>query len=318
MPPRNRSTALRAGTSQLIRYGAPAVALILIVALFVAFKVFSRDSCSSELLVAGEKLDFQAAFDKLKLDGAASPAAQQKITHRLQFYIESSARLCRQLKNGEVTSAEYLKRIDVASAWYMNIQQLAANGKLREVTPDASDALAVEPTVASSATPQALATVTLTTSDGAILPDGATVHTGDRISLTVTVPKPSFVYVLDLGTSGSLGRAFPVSSASDLPASGTIRIPADPAKFLKVGGPPGVEKLMVFVSDKPDPELEKLAALATDAKAGAARTAQQIAVTRDLFAEPEPPRQPSAKPIPIELRSRFGKAAITIALRNAG
>ncbi len=318
MPPRKRSSALSAGTSQLIRYGVPAVALILIVTLFVIYKHLSHDRCSSELLVAGEKLDFQAAFDKLKLDGAASPAAQQKITQQLQFYIESSARLCRQLKAGEITSAEYLKRIDVASAWYMNIQQLAANGKLREVTPDASAALAVAPTVASSAAPQVLATVTLTTSDGAILPDGATVHTGDRISLRVMLPKPSYVYVLDLGTSGSLSRVFPVSSASDLPASGTIRIPADPAKFLKVGGPPGVEKLMVFVSDKPDPELESVSALATDAKAGAARTAQQIAVTRDLFAETEPPRSPATKPIPVELRSRFGKAAITIALRNAG
>lgn len=316
MTDRKSLTVLRAGTSQLIRYGATAVALILIAALFVVYK--ARDRCSSELLVAGEKLDFQAAFDKLRLDGAASPAAQQKITQQLQFYIESSARLCRQLKAGEITSAEYLKRIDVASAWYMNIQLLAANGKLREVTPDASAALAVAPTVASSAAPQALATVTLMTSNGAILPDGATVHTGDRISLTVTVPKPSYVYVLNLGSSGNLGRAFPVSSASDLPASGTIRIPADPAKFLKVGGPPGVEKLMVFVSDKPDPELENVSALATDAKAGVARIAQQIAVVRDLLAEPEPPRPPAAKPIPVELRSRFGKAAITIALRNAG
>ena len=318
MTNRKNSTSSRAGTSQLIRYGAPAIALILIVVSFVLYKPLTHDSCSSELLVAGEKLDFQAAFDELKLDGAASPAAQEKITQQLQFYIESSARLCRQLKAGQITSAEYLKRIDVASAWYMNIQQLAANGKLREVTPDASAALAVAPTVASSAPPQVLATVTLTTSDGAILPDGATVHTGDRISLTVTVPKPSYVYVLDLGTSGSLGRAFPVSSASDLPASGSIRIPADPAKFLKVGGPPGVEKLMVFVSDKPDPDLENVSELATDAKAGAARSAQQIAVIRDLFAEPGPPRQPAANPIPVELRSRFGKAAITIALRNAG
>ncbi len=303
---------------QLIRYGAPAAALVLIVALFVFYKARSHDSCSSELLVAGEKLDFHAAFDKLKLDGAASPAAQQKITEQLQFYIESSARLCRQLKAGEITSAEYLKRNDVASAWYMNILQLAASGKLRTVTPDASTALTTAPTVASNAAPEALATVTLTTSNGAILPDGASVHTGDRIALSISLPKPSYVYVLDFGTSGSLGRAFPASGASDNPASGTIRIPSDPAKFLKVGGPPGVERIMVFVSDKPDPELESVSALTSGAKPEAARAAQQVAVVRDLFAEPQPPRPPAAKPIPVELRSRFGKAAVTIALRNAG
>ena len=84
MPPRNRSTALRAGSRQLILYGAPAVALILIVALFVFYRSLSHDGCSSELLVAGEKLDFQAAFDKLKLNGAATPAAQEKITQQLQ------------------------------------------------------------------------------------------------------------------------------------------------------------------------------------------------------------------------------------------
>lgn len=318
MTAKNRSTASRTVASQLIRYGAPAIALILIIALFVSYKSYSRDSCSSELLVAGEKLDFQAAFDKLKLKGAASPAAQEKITQQLQFYIESSARLCRQLKAGQITSAEYLQRIDVASAWYMNVQQLAANGKLRDVTPDSSAALAVAPTVTSSAAPQLLATLKLTTSDDAILPDGATIRAGDRIALTVTVPKPSFVYVLNLGSSGSLGRAFPVSSASDLPVSGTIRIPADPAKFLKIGGPPGLEKLMVFVSDEPDPELEKVAVLTTNAKADAARSAQQIAVVRDLFTESELPRAPAARPIPVELRSRFGKAAITITLRNAG
>ncbi|WP_143066786.1 DUF4384 domain-containing protein [Sphingobium sp. YR768] len=293
---------------------------MLVVALLVYVLVSKRDSCSSELLIAGEKLDFDAALDKLKLNGTASPAAQQTITDRLQFYIESSARLCRRLAAGEISREDYLKRADEANAWYMNIRELAEHGKLREVTPDASVALETAPKVAANASPESLATLTLTNSDGAILPDGATVHTGDRIALTVSVPRPSYVYVLDLGTSGTVGRAFPVAGVSELPTSGTIRIPGDPTKWLKVGGPPGVEKLMIFVSDKPDPELERVSALASGPQtgAGAARAARQVAVVRDLFAEPEPPRPPAAKPISVELRSRFGKASITIALHNAG
>jgi hypothetical protein len=304
---------------------ATIIATLLVGAVLLGFLVwwfFPHDDCADELLIDGRKLNLEAAVDQLNLKTSASPTAQQAISERLQFFISRSAGLCRDHRAGRISDADYLKRGDEVTSWFMNVERLAASGQLKQIGPDAEEELAQALQPIPAAKPVALATAVLKNRDGAILPDGATIHKGDELALYVSLPSPRYLYAVDVGTSGSVSKIFPLAqSAVANPVSMELRIPADPSKFLRVGGPAGMEQILLFVTDKADPHIESLSELSTlDAKAGDPKqsTLRQAIVVRDLFAEPAPPNGPAPKATPVDVTSRFGKAMVAFRLNNAG
>lgn len=305
-----------------VRIGSMLIGCALVA--YVAQMMFHHDDCSDELLVNGQKLDLSAAVSALNLKASASPTAQQVISDRLQFFIARSSGLCRDSKAGRIDESAYVKQSEEVSRWFMNIERLAASGKLQNIGPDSKDDLAAALQPVPVRAPESLATVTLSNSDGAIIPDGATIHRGDRLALDIDVPSRSYLYVVDVGSSGSLSRIFPSALAGpENPVTGKLRIPADKGSYMKVGGPQGREQILVYVADQRDESIERLFEIQDASKdkiPADAKALHDAIVVRDLFAEPPAPKPAKStnKPEPVDASSRFGKALVSFSLNNAG
>ena len=317
---RSRTTGTRSWPSLFAMIAVP-VALLLVV---LGFWAINRpDDCSAELLVNGRKLDVDAAYADLKLKTDASPTAQRVIGERLQFFMSRSAALCRDRSANRITADYYQQQQAILAQGYSEMLRMAASGSLRDVDASTAGDLATATDPARAATPaSSLASVTLTNADGAILPSGATVHRGDRLKLSVDATGKRFVYILGVGSSGQAYRLFPSAQSSlSNPVEGKLLIPERADRFMVVGGIPGREQLHIFVSDKPDPRLAELTEI-TDTKKSAEKvrsSVKQALVVRDLFAERPTVTKPApAKPQPVDVRSRYGTAAVTIELNNVG
>ena len=221
-------------------------------------------------------------------------------------------------------SSDYYQQQQASLAQgYSEMLRIAASGSLRDVDASNADDLATATDPTRAATPAVnLASVTLNNADGAILPSGATVHRGDRLKLSVDATGKRFVYILGVGSSGQAYRLFPSAQSSlSNPVEGKLSIPERAERFMVVGGVPGREQLHIFVSDKPDPRLAELTEIA-DAEKSPTKvhsSVKQALVVRDLFAEwPAATKPAPAKPQPVDVRSRYGKAAVTIELNNVG
>lgn len=279
------------------------------------------DTCSSELLINGRKLDFEAAIKDWSLKTAASPEVKATITEKLAFYQDETARLCRELAAGSISQKDYSESREKARRWYMHLLELEAKGQLASVAgAGVKDDSSADQKPAD--TVSQMVTATLINSDGAILPSGATVHRGDRIRLEIAVPRPSYIYVLGLGSSGNLYRIFPSSlSALKNPVSGSISVPQVEGRYMGVSGEVGTEQLHVFVSDRDDAKISAVPQIGDKWRPSAAlvKAVKQEIIVRDLFAEPPPkPAAAVPNPRPINVQSRYGKAVVTYTLNNAG
>lgn len=299
-----------------------AVPLVLLLVVLGFWAINRPDDCSAELLVNGRKLDVDAAFADLKLKTGASPTAQRVIGERLQFFLSRSTALCRDRSANRVTPDYYQQQQAILVQGYSEMLRMAASGSLKDVDESSADDLTTATDPARAAMPtSSLASVTLTNADGAILPSGATVHRHDRLKLAVDVSGKRYVYVLGVGSSGNAYRIFPSAQSSLAnPVGGRLTLPESDDQFMKVGGPPGREQFHIFVSDKPESRFADLIEIAGQGQSTVAvlKSVKQALIVRDLFSEPPAKHAPAAKPQPIDVRSRYGKAAITIDLNNVG
>lgn len=311
-------------TSTRWKIWALIAAMVVLVVALVIFLVMNRvrDSCSSEILVNGQSLDFSAAVAKLKLDAKASPPAQAEIKDRLQFYLDRSSQLCRDVANHRRAQQDYVAQSDLAARWYMAVEDRVASNAFADVTaanaPGVRDALEQLP---GSDAPRSVARVTLTSEDHAIIPDGATIRAREGLRLALDIPTPRYVYVLDQDTEGAITRVFPSSRFSSRnPVQGHIEIPEEAGRFLRVAGPKGTERIYIFFADKPDSGIEAQPeiALTTDDGKNARTALRNTIVVRKLLAEPPPPKSATSKPAPIDVRSRFGSSTFTYTLDNVG
>lgn len=302
---------------------AAITALTAVLAYLIIAPITRRDDCSSEILVNGRGYDVGAATKALELKAKVSPVALGVISEKFRYYAERSADLCRDLKRGALSPKDYVARKDQAAQFYMTIDRAAAAGVLAAIGTedrDEFDQLLTQSTESANSPAEQLGQVTLVNSDGAILPSGATVRNGDWLALNVHVPRSRYLYVLAVGSSGSLNRLYPASTSStENPVQGDVRIP--PSLFYPVVGPPGRELLYVFMSDKPDPKIERVAEISThqELKKRAAAQLRDAVVLRDLLA-PQPIRT-TARPAasrPVDVTGRFGRASITFELNHAG
>jgi hypothetical protein len=292
-----------------------AIVAIVLLAAFVGWLLFGRDDCSAELLINGRKLDYGAAIEQLDLKASASPTAQAVVSERLQAFMSLSANLCRDREAGRISEQLYGQRQQYIADWFMNVEQAASSGALKKVGPGQSGQLADSMTGASAA-PQKLAEVSVTNADGAILPDGAIVRDGDRIRIAVKLAQPRYLHIIGVGSSGLAYRIFPsAQSPVTNPVSGTVEIPAQEGRYFRVSGSLGQEELHFFLLEKPDPQIEALGEIGGQAR-DMARQVREIVQLRDLFTEP-PPKVAAAAPAPVDVKSRFGSAAITLRYRHA-
>ncbi len=82
----------------------------------------------------------------------------------------------------------------------------------------------------------------------------ATYRSGDTITLRVKVNKPTYITVIDIGTSGRVHVIFPnkYQHNNRVGAFEVVQIPDEGARFhLAVNGPSGEEVLKVFATEKP-------------------------------------------------------------------
>jgi hypothetical protein len=86
-------------------------------------------------------------------------------------------------------------------------------------------------------------------------------HSGDKVRISIESNDSAYLYVIQQGSSGCWKLLFPSKeisgSRSTIEKGAVLQIPAREAWFA-FGGSPGVEKIYLFLSRRPEPDLEKM------------------------------------------------------------